>query len=176
MSKNRDLAEQYADLVCPHCGSSLDYDEDVVFCTDRDDCRWSETVTQIRKSGSLQLPSSEPGEDGQQDKDADDHVRVVNEKKKKAPDAPKKPKKPVKEEPLKMEEGPGDEVEGVHLVGNHSTPTPSVVPEPSEEPLDIDRIAMALSSYDPRVIKKICDAAIMMRQAMDLLSAAKGEI
>ena len=163
MAKNRDLAEQYADLVCPECGSSLDYDEDVVFCTDRYDCSWSQTVAQIRKSGVLQLPSAEAGEDGQEDERADEEVRVVDKKKKKAPDAPKKAHQPVEQKVPDKEESLAEAKEEQHGE-SHSTP------------IDLDIIAKALSCHDPRVIEKVCKAAILMRQAMDMLSAAKGEI
>lgn len=161
---NKKLAEKYADAPCPGCGGSLDYDEDVVFCTDRDDCGWSRTVGQIVKGRLLPSPSAKPGKDSKKNEDADDHVRVVDEEEEEAPDPAEEPEESVEEEPAEEEEEPGDSVEEVEHV------------KPKRTPHELDVIARRLSSYDPRTIEKVCKAAILIRQAVDMLSSAKGEI
>lgn len=161
---NKKLAEKYADLPCPDCGGSLDYDEDVVFCTDREDCGWSKTVGQIVKGRLLPAPSAKPGKDSKKDEDADDHVGVVDEEEEEAPDPAEEPEESVEEEPAEEEEEPRKVVQKVEHRAKDSTLH------------ELDIIARKLSAYDPRTIEKVSKAAILMRQAVDMLSVAKGEI
>lgn len=153
-AREEDLAEMFSENPCPNCSSSLDYDGNVVFCTDRDGCGWSMTVAQIKRDNVFSGETEEGG--GEKDEEHDD-LRVGEEENKRVPGkAGKKSSQRV---------APVGSVAGHREVFFHvgqDTPT-----------LSAEEAVSMLSGFDPDMIRKISNAALSVRKAFDSLHEKK---